>query len=184
MGALPLDGSNGWRATIREPPRQYRDEEPEMPADSALTSETLSGALAPGGVMARDFNAVWEQLWRQDHVPPRLLELCRLRLAQLLGASAELDAPRGIERDPERIAALRSGSYHRSARFDAAEQAVLEFAEIYAQDPSALTDELADGVKRHFGEAGLVCLIEALGFIEGRIRLALMFTALGAATAH
>jgi len=39
-------------------------------------------------------------------------------------------------------------------------------------------------VKRHFGEAGLVCLIEALGFIEGRIRLALMFTALGAATAH
>ena len=45
-------------------------------------------------------------------------------------------------------------------------------------------DELADGVKRHFGEAGLVCLIEALGFIEGRIRLALMFTALGAVTAH
>ena len=66
----------------------------------------------------------------------------------------------------------------------AAEQAVLEFAEIYAQDPGALTDELADGVKRHFGEAGLVCLIEALGFIEGRIRLALMFTALGAVTAH
>jgi len=181
---LPLDGSKGWRATIRELPRQYHDEEPEMPADPALTSETLSGALAPGGAMARDFNAVWEQLWRQDHVPPRLLELCRLRLAQLLGASAELDAPRGIERDPERIAALRSGSYHRSARFDAAEQAVLEFAEIYAQDPGALTDELADGVKRHFGEAGLVCLIEALGFIEGRIRLALMFTALGAATAH
>jgi alkylhydroperoxidase family enzyme len=181
---LPLDGSKGWRATIREPPRQYHDEEPEMPANPALTSETLSGALAPGGVMARDFNAVWGQLWRQDHVPPRLLELCRLRLAQLLGASAELDAPRGIERDPERIAALRSGSYHRSARFDAAEQAVLEFAEIYAQDPGALTDELADGVKRHFGEAGLVCLIEALGFIEGRIRLALMFTALGAATAH
>ncbi len=58
---------------------------------------------------------------------------------------------------------------------------MLEFAEIYAQDPGALTDELADGVKRHFGEAGLVCLIEALGFIEGRIRLALMFTALAAA---
>ncbi len=102
--------ANGWRATVREPPRQYHDEEPEMPADSALTSETLSGALAPGGAMARDFNAVWEQLWRQDHVPPRLLELCRLRLAQLLGASAELDAPRGIERDPERIEAVRSGA--------------------------------------------------------------------------
>ncbi|MBP6381397.1 MAG: hypothetical protein KBG29_00950 [Pseudomonadales bacterium] len=155
-----------------------------MTTEAAVTSDTLSAALVPGGAMARDFNAVWEQLWRQDHLPPRLLELCRLRLAQLLGADAELDALRGLEQDPGRIAALRSGSYHRSARFDAPEQAVLEFAEIYAQDPGALTDELADGVKRHFGEAGLVCLIEALGFIEGRIRLALMFTALAAASTH
>ncbi len=117
-------------------------------------------------------------------MPPRLLELCRLRLARLHGASAETAALRGLECDPDRIEALLTGRYHASARFDAAEQAVLEFAEIYAQDPGALTDELADGVKRHFGEAGLVCLIEALGFIEGRIRLALMFTALGAVTAH
>lgn len=155
-----------------------------MTTEAAVTSDTLSAALVAGGAMARDFNAVWEQLWRQDHLPPRLLELCRLRLAQLLGAGAELDALRGLEQDPGRIAALRSGSYHRSACFDAPEQAVLEFAEIYAQDPGALTDELADGVKRHFGEAGLVCLIEALGFIEGRIRLALMFTALAAASTH
>ena len=153
-----------------------------MQADSAVNSETLSVALAPGGAMARDFNAVWEQLWRQDHVPPRLLELCRLRLARLHGASAETAALRGLECDPDRIEALLTGRYHASARFDAAEQAVLEFAEIYAQDPGALTDELADGVTGV--EAGLVCLIEALGFIEGRIRLALMFTALGAVTAH
>lgn len=155
-----------------------------MTTEAAVTSDTLSAALVAGGAMARDFNAVWEQLWRQDHLPPRLLELCRLRLAQLLGAGAELDALRGLEQDPGRTAALRSGSYHRSACFDAPEQVVLEFAEIYAQDPGALTDELADGVKRHFGEAGLVCLIEALGFIEGRIRLALMFTALAAASTH
>ena len=134
-----------------------------MQADSAVNSETLSVALAPGGAMARDFNAVWEQLWRQDHVPPRLLELCRLRLARLHGASAETAALRGLECDPDRIEALLTGRYHASARFDAAEQAVLEFAEIYAQDPGALTDELADGVKRHFGEAGLVCLISSRG---------------------
>ena len=184
MGALPLHDANGWRATVRQPPRRHTEEELQMQADGAVTSETLSVALAPGGAMARDFNALWEQLWRQDHVPPRLLELCRLRLARLHGASAEAAVLRGLERDPGRIEAVLSGRYHGSAYFDAAEQAVLEFAEIYAQDPGALTDELADGVKRHFGEAGLVCLIEALGFIEGRIRLALMFTALGAATAH
>ena len=56
-----------------------------MTTEAAVTSDTLSAALVPGGAMARDFNAVWEQLWRQDHLPPRLLELCRLRLAQLLG---------------------------------------------------------------------------------------------------
>jgi hypothetical protein len=175
---------SGNRATAHEPSHRDNQGEQKMPADSAVTSETVSGALAPGGAMARDFNAVWEQLWRQDHVPPRLLELCRLRLAQLLGAGAERAALRGLERDPARIEAVLTGRYHDSARFDAAELAVLEFAEIYAQDPGALTDELAEDVKRHFGEAGLVCLIEALGFIEGRIRLGLMFTALGAATAH
>lgn len=155
-----------------------------MPAAAVVTSDTLSDALAPGGVMAQDFNGVWEQLWRQDHVPPRLLELCRLRLAKLHGAGAELDTLRGLERDPARIEAVRAGRYHDSARFDAAERAVLEFAEVYAQDPGALSDELAEDVKRHFGEAGLVCLIEALGFIEGRIRLALMFTALAATSTN
>ena len=155
-----------------------------MPSDAVVCSETLSGLLAPGGAMAREFNAVWDQLWRQDHVPPALLELCRLRLAHLHGASAEFVARRGLESDPGRIAAVRSGAYHDSPLFGAAEQAVLEFAEIYAQDPSAITDALADGVKRHFGEAGLVCLIEALGFIDGRIRLALMLSALRAAPAQ
>jgi hypothetical protein len=47
-----------------------------MQADYAVTVRPVRRAH-PGGAMARDFNAVWEQLWRQDHVPPRLLELCR-----------------------------------------------------------------------------------------------------------
>ncbi|MGD9598223.1 MAG: hypothetical protein AB7G76_11615 [Steroidobacteraceae bacterium] len=49
---------------------------------------------------------------------------------------------------------------------------------IYGQDPQAITDELAGAVKAHFGETGLVALIEALGVIDGRIRLAMMLGAL------
>lgn len=143
-----------------------------------ITSDTLSRALAPGGTLARDFNVVWNDIWRQDHVPPEALELARLRLAQLHGATAEFGGGPLPESDPARIEAVRSGRYASDPAITPAERAVLEFTEVYAQDPMALTDELADGVKAHFGEPGLVCLVEALGFIEGRIRLGLMFSAL------
>jgi hypothetical protein len=62
--------------------------------------------------------------------------------------------------------------------FDAAERSVLAFTEIYAQGPEFITDELATEITGHFGDAGLVCLIEALGFIDARIRLALVFNRL------
>ena len=55
---------------------------------------------------------------------------------------------------------------------------MLAFTEIYAQGPEFITDELATEITGHFGDAGLVCLIEALGFIDARIRLALVFNRL------
>jgi hypothetical protein len=39
-------------------------------------------------------------------------------------------------------------------------------------DAQSIGDEQADEVKAHFGEPGLVLLIEALGCIDGRIRTA------------
>lgn len=141
-------------------------------------SSSVSDVLAPAGVLARDFDSVWRQLWRQDHVPPRVLELCRIRLAVLHRAAWEAARLFGPEDDADRIAAVRDGSYVRDGRFDAPERAVLAFTEMYAQDPAAIDDELADAVKAHHGEPGLVCLVEALGFIDGRIRLALMFSAM------
>ncbi|MCG3170923.1 MAG: hypothetical protein CALGDGBN_02494 [Pseudomonadales bacterium] len=141
-------------------------------------SDSLSSALAPAGELARDFDAVWERIWRQDHVPPRTLELCRLRLAVLHGAVMEAGRERAVEPDAQRRNAVRDGSYARDSRFDDAERAALALTEVYAQDPAAIDDALADAVKRHHGEAGLVCLIEALGFIDARIRLAMMFSAM------
>ena len=38
----------------------------------------------------------------------------------------------------------------------------------------AITDELAAAVKTHFGEAGPLALIAALGVIDGRIRLGML----------
>ncbi len=132
--------------------------------------------------MARRYEALWQGVWQQGHVPASVLELCRLRLAQLHGAARELEAspPPGarVGLDPRKIESLLAGSWTRDSRFSAGERAALEFAEVYGQDPQAITDELADAVKAHFGEAGLVALIEALGVIDGRIRLGMMLGAL------
>jgi hypothetical protein len=51
----------------------------------------------------------------------------------------------------------------------------LAFTEVYAMDAQALTDTLAADVKTHFGDAGLVLLVEALGILDGMTRLSLLW---------
>lgn len=145
---------------------------------TALNTQSLADVLQLGGQIATDYEAVWDAIWQQPHLPARLLELCRLRLAQLHGATAELALRRDAGLAPRKVDSLLAGNYFRDPEFSPAECAVLEFAEIHAQDPAAIDDAMADAVKEHFGEPGLMCLIEALGFIDGRIRLAMMFSAL------
>lgn len=152
--------------------------------DIVITTETLASALQAGGALTDDYQAVWEKLWQQSHIPAGLLELCRLRLAQMHRVTAELELRRDVDLDPAKVQDLVAGKNLNNGRFSEGELAALELAELYAMDPAAITDEVAASVKQHFGEPGLVCLVEALGFIEGRIRLALMFSALRATASH
>src|SRR5690349_38112 len=135
---------------------------------TALTSIDLGAALAPAGIAAAPFNAMWDSLWQQSALPPVALELCRLRLAQMDAVERELMVRNAAVALPEnKRAGLLAGDYLRDPQFSAGERAVLEFAEVYAQDPAAISDELADNVKIYFGDAGLVALVTALGFIDG-----------------
>lgn len=149
---------------------------------TSLTTTSVAKALQPGGDVAAAYDAVWQKLWDQPYVPAAVLELCRLRLAQLHRVDAELATRQSAAADEglteDKIQSLLSGAHLHDPRFSSAELAALEFTEIYAQDPGAIGDEQADAVKAALGEPGLVCLVESLGFIEGRIRLALMFSAL------
>ncbi len=126
--------------------------------------------------------AVWSALGEQRHLPTRILELARLRLAAMHRAEHEmaLRSPWASGLSEQKSASTLAGNWHRDKDFDAAEKAVLAFTEIYAQGAEFITDSLADDIKDHFGNAGLVCLIEALGFIDARIRLALLFNRLQA----
>lgn len=150
---------------------------------ATITSLNLGGALTAAGPAARAFDAMWDSLWTQTAVPAGALELCRLRLARLHRADAELEERGVVEIDAGKRASVLGGNYAAEGLVTPAEVAALEFAEVYAQDPAALTDELADAVKEHFGDAGLVALVEALGFIDGRIRMARLFRQLDAGAA-
>lgn len=143
-----------------------------------MTSAALALGASPDIESA--FHAVWEALGRQHHLPAAILELARLRLAAMHRADREmaLRSPWASGLSEPKAALVLTGSWHRAADFAASEKAVLAFAEIYAQGAEFITDELATDIQSHFGDAGLVSLIEALGFIDARIRLALLFNRL------
>lgn len=136
----------------------------------------LAGILAANPLLAQAWQDYRRALWSQPHVPITVLELCRLRLAQLHGAEEQwqtrnIDAYRaGITET--KLAAL--SLWHRDDQFDAAERASLELAEVYFQDPQMITDAQAAAFTAHFGEQGLVALIQALGMFDAQCRLALL----------
>ena len=140
------------------------------------TSVTLDAHLAKAGPAADTFARLWESLWRQQHVPAETLELCRLTLARMHADAAEIAAANPhLPADAisvERKLAVLAGEALEQPHFSDAEKAAMLFAEYYWMDPQSITDEAADAVKAHVGEAGLVLLIEALGCIDGRIRTA------------
>ena len=111
-------------------------------------------------------------------MPADVLELCRIRMAQLHGARDQLPrrhpAAEGLPGIDRKSHSVLTGTWHRDDVLSSTERAALGFAELYAQGAGTITDEAAAEVRHHFGERGLVALIEALGVIDGRIRLGLM----------
>ncbi len=122
--------------------------------------------------IAATFEALYLSLWTQPHLPPEVLELCRLRLAQLHHCEVEMQ-----RHDYDVATEKRNNLSHwnTDSSFSDAERACLAFTEVYAMDTQALTDELAAAVKTHFGDAGLVLLVEALGILDGMTRLSLLW---------
>lgn len=117
----------------------------------------------------RDFA---ELFWSRRLVDPVVLELCRLRIAAMLGARAALALRRPEARDAgldeSRIAAL--ASWWTSDRFSEPERACLRFAEQFALDPKEISDADAAAVVAALGDAGMVAFVEALAIFDGFAR--------------
>jgi alkylhydroperoxidase family enzyme len=126
--------------------------------------------------LLEDFKRFYALFWEQRLVDPVLLELCRLRVAQIHGCDAELrvryqpalDA--GL--DEKKIAALASAGD--SPLYSEAERACVAFAELFAMDPHAITDADAARVVAVLGDAGTVALVEALALFDGFMRFRLI----------
>jgi alkylhydroperoxidase family enzyme len=134
-------------------------------------SETLQ--LCPE--LADCFQQFHQCVWQQSYVPQSILELCRLRIAQLL--SAELDL--SVRYKPT-LACLSANKvsqlsrYYQSEEFSKLERDCIELAECFVLDPATITDEMASSVITHMGDAGYVALLEACGVFEGFTRFRLV----------
>lgn len=132
----------------------------------------LEAVLSHRPELLTRFRAFYAALWSDGHVPRRVLELCRLRIAAIHGCEAEwLIRDAEVLLDTAALAALREGRF---AGFLPAEQAALAVAESLPYAHHQVTDEQVDALTRAYGAAGAVALLTALSFFDviGRLKLA------------
>jgi alkylhydroperoxidase family enzyme len=134
----------------------------DLPAGDTDWDRFASSWPAPFGALAEAVRQAW------DATDPVLLELCRLRMATLLGASAELARRTGRARaaglDETKIAELPA--WPTSSRFTAEERACLAFAEQFLIDANGVTDEQVAELTRHLGGEGTYAFVQALSLLE------------------
>lgn len=139
----------------------------------AATAEVLERALVDHPDLARHLVELDQQAWRT--ADPVLLELCRLRVAMLLGCDGELRArtaaaaAAGLEEAT--VAAL--ASWPTAPCFGERERACLAFCEQFVIDVAGMDDDVVSAVAAHLGDEALVEFVNALLVVEQRQRLRL-----------
>lgn len=134
---------------------------------------SLEALLALRPQLQTRYRAFYASIRETGLVPPRLLELCRLRVAAIHGCDAEW-----ANRDPEvdlsdaELAALQRGELD---PFTDAERAALVVTERIPFQHHELTDAEVSDLKTHLGNAGCVSLLNGLVLFDVNCRLKLTF---------
>ncbi len=115
------------------------------------------------GRLGPTFVALEDSVWATNDAV--LLDLCRIRLGQLVGRDL---APRHAP--PEQVEALRR--WPTDPAFSAGERAALDFCEHYAIDARTVTDEQAARLHEHFSEPALAALTTGIAFFDAVVRVA------------
>ncbi len=142
---------------------------------AAETTAVIHDVLRGHPDVVEQLDAADDAAWAT--APADVLELCRLRIAQLLGCAAELAARTpGAGVDEATVAEL--SLWPTSSRFGARERACLAFCEQFVIDVATLDDPLTAAVTEQLGAQGFVDFVSALLVIEQRQRLRLGWTTL------
>ncbi len=142
----------------------------------AAGDRDLEAVLALRPDVRDAFSDLYEHLWQTSD--PQLLELCRLRMAQLLRCEVELRV-REEWADLAEAKVLALATYPSSPLFTARERACLAYTERVCGDPGGLTDDEVAAVRQHLSEAQLVALTTALTVFEGFQRALLLLGVTG-----
>jgi alkylhydroperoxidase family enzyme len=146
-----------------------------MPASWVREDDTGLDALLEQTPAVATLRAYRDAVWSDPAGDPVLLELCRLRIAQLLGidpaALTRHPAARRAGLDDAEVAEL--SRWPTSARFDARRRAALAFAEQWFLDPSGMRDEDCALLRGALGEPGCAAFTLGLALIEATLRLEL-----------
>ena len=133
-----------------------------LPAGDTDWDRFATAWPVPFGALAEVVRQAW------DTTDPVLLELCRLRMATLLGASGELarrtDRAAAAGLDETKVDDLPG--WPSSPRFRAEERACLAFAEQFVIDANGVTDEQVTEITEHLGPEGTYAFVQALSVVE------------------
>ncbi len=144
---------------------------------TTIVTTTWLGVLPPGDTDWDRFAAAYPDAagalvdvvaaaW--DEADPVLLELCRLRVATLLGFTAEqarrTARARAAGLDEPKVAELTA--WPSSSHFTARERACLTLAEQFVVDANGVTDEHIHDVAEHLGPEGCYTFVQALSVVE------------------
>lgn len=144
-----------------------------MPQDQGDPFQDASRAevLALRPELAAEHERLLDALW--DQGDPVLLELCRLRMARLLGATAA-----ETERSPQAAGAgltedlvERLPDWPSDAAFTDAQRAALAFTEQFVIDHHGITDHHVAALDSALGHEGVVVLTTAIGVWDAQHRL-------------
>ncbi len=141
---------------------------------SALTAATsMEGVLQHRPQLLERYRSFYLQLWQGGLVPHRVLELCRLRIAQIHDARAELAVRNSFcqisEQEREALARGDHGG------FSGAERAALSLAEEMPFNHHGISDQQVKDAAAGLGESGAVALLTALAFFDVNCRLKLVW---------
>ena len=99
---------------------------------------------------------------------PVLLELARIRMATLLGFTAELGRRSGRARAAglSEATVAELAAWPTSPRFTARERACLALTEQFVMDANGVTDSLVADVAEHLGAEGCYTFVQAVSVLE------------------